>query len=315
MRILVTGGAGFIGSHVVAELKLCGHDTVSYDNYVQYKIRGDYDKALSHRARAGVSVRGDTRDYPFLRKTFEECKPEVIIHLAALPLADMSDTHVDECRSTIVDGTTNVLQAARETGVRRVVYISSSMVYGDFEREPIDEYDNTKPIDVYGGCKLAGEHITRALCRRFGLEHHIIRPSAVYGPTDVNRRVTQIFLDAAIEERPITLYNGGEERLDFTYVTHTAHGIVLAALAPGADATYNITAECARSLKDLADIIRMEIPVEVVSKSLHQNKPQRGTLSNLRARTDLGYQPQHSLHAGIVDWINWRKANGWDSPL
>ena len=159
-------------------------------------------------------------------------RPQRIIHLAALPIADLSHTHSDEAIRSILHGTVNVLETLRDADfVERFIYTSSSMVYGDFQFYSANEEHPKNPKDIYGGTKLAGEILTQSFSRRFGIEYTIIRPSAVYGPTDVNRRVSGIFIENARRGEELVLHGGGGAKLDFTYVKDTAHGFVLATLA------------------------------------------------------------------------------------
>ena len=223
--VLITGGAGFIGSHISRKLLAKGHRVVVYDSYKQYisPLESRYQQYLEERFK-GIRnqiefVQADTRHRGNLERAIQEHRPERVIHLAALPLADLSNRDPEEALSTILDGTVNVLEAIRRVDfVKRFVYTSSSMVYGDFESEPANEDHPKKPKDIYGGTKYAGEVLTEAYGRRFGIEYTIVRPSAVYGPTDVNRRVSQIFLERAMAGEDLVLHNGGDTRLDFTFV-------------------------------------------------------------------------------------------------
>ena len=197
MKIMVTGGAGFIGSFIVRELLELGHEVVVYDAFVHYfsPLSSNYDENLKRRFEGiderVVIVRGDTRNETEVRRAIHEHRPQRIIHLAALPLADLSHTHSDEAIGSILHGTVNILETLRDVDfVERFVYTSSSMVYGDFQHYSANEDHPRNPKDIYGGTKLAGEILTQSFSRRFGIEYTIIRPSAVYGPTDVNRRVS-----------------------------------------------------------------------------------------------------------------------------
>lgn len=141
----------------------------------------------------------------------EEHDSDVILHLAALPIANVSNMYPAEARQNILDGTLTLLDVLWEVNFafERVFYTSSSMVYGDFPTDdednfvPASEDDPSRPLGIYGSMKLSGEHMTRAYSERFDMPNTIIRPSAVYGPTDCNRRVTEIFLTNALKGKPL----------------------------------------------------------------------------------------------------------------
>lgn len=319
MNILITGGSGFIGSYIARELIEGGHNVSIYDSFVQYvsPLTSNYQKYLEVRfanikGRIDI-IRGDTRDKVDVRSCIIRTKPDIIIHMAALPLADLSNTHTEEALSTIINGTVNILDILREVDfVKRFVYTSSSMIYGDFESEPASEGHPKRPKDVYGGAKLSGEVMTQSYGRRFGIEYSIVRPSAVYGPTDVNRRVSQIFLENAIAGKELVLYDSGKSRLDFTFVKDCAHGIILVALSKNsANEIFNITRGEGRSLKEYADILRQYFPDLRVKmeESSQIFRPKRGALDITKARTLLGYNPKYSLEDGIKEYIEFAKVN------
>jgi nucleoside-diphosphate-sugar epimerase len=191
--------------------------------------------------------------------------------------------------------------------VDRFVYTSSSMVYGDFKFYSANEEHPKNPKDIYGGTKLAGEVLTQAFSRRFGIEYTIIRPSAVYGPTDVNRRVSQIFMERARDGRELALHGGGATKLDFTYVKDTAHGFCLAALAEDArNEVFNITRGEARSLLAFAEILKATFPNLAMRIEAHEShRPKRGTLDISKARELLGFHPRYSLEDGLAETLDY----------
>lgn len=315
--ILVTGGAGFIGSYIVKELLKEGHQPVIYDAFLQFvsPLDNHYQAHVWERLKDIkediIIERGDTRQPGNISRVISHYKPERIIHLAALSIADLSNKNPEEALSTIIDGTVNVLEAIRNVDfVKRFVYASSSMIYGDFMYEPVDEEHQKRPKDVYGGTKLAGEILTETYGRRFGIEYTIIRPSAVYGPTDINRRVSQIFLESALAGQELALHGGGEEKLDFTYVEDTARGFILATFAEKArNETFNITRGEGRSLKEFTDILKQFFPdLKTVEKPRSIFRPKRGALDISKARSLLGYNPKYSLEEGIAQYVAFMKS-------
>lgn len=319
-NVLITGGAGFIGSHICRKLLERGCKPIIYDAFIQYvsPFESCYQKYLDYRFNGirenVVFERGDTRDKNDLRRVILKYRPSVIFHLAALPIADLSFTHSEETINSIINGTVNVLDVVREVDfVDRFVYTSSSMVYGDFIEIPASEDHPKAPKDIYGGTKLCGEVITEAYSRRYGVKCTIVRPSAVYGPTDVNRRVSQIFIENAFKRKKICLHGGGENILDFTYIEDVAEGFVLAALSPkGEGQVFNMTRGEGRSLKDYADILKGYFPdLEVEIKPMQVYRPKRGSMLIKKARDLLGYNPKISLEEGIEKYVGFiREVNG-----
>ena len=203
--VFITGGAGFIGSYVCHKLLAMGHEVVVYDAFIHYvsplkSVLKDYTKLRFKGIEHEIDFRrGDTRDKAHLRRVILDTRPDHILHLAALPIADLSNKHSEEALTSILEGAVNVLEVIRDVDfVNRFVYISSSMIYGDFDEIPAPEDHPKRPKDIYGGTKYAGEIMTETYSRRYGIPYSIVRPSAVYGPYDVNRRVSQIFVENAL---------------------------------------------------------------------------------------------------------------------
>lgn len=326
-RVLVTGGAGFIGANIVQQLVEKNVYVIAYDSFTQYisPLNNTYQHALNarfERIREQVEiVRGDTRDRDTLRRVMLEYQPTRIIHLAGLPLANLSKSFSEEAYSTIVTGTVNLLEIARDLGtVRRFVYASSSMIYGDFQQNPCTEDHPKNPKNVYGGCKYAGEVMTQTYGRQYDIPYVIVRPSAVYGPNDVNRRVVQIFVENALMGRPLILHNGGQAALDFTHVSDIASGFILAAFHEHAvGQAFNITRGEGRSLKEMAEIVKRHIPeAQLIEKAYEDERPKRGALDISKAMEMIGYEPQYSLEDGLAEYIAYvRDHMEWykDEPL
>jgi UDP-glucose 4-epimerase len=321
VKVLITGGAGFIGSHIASRLVERGIPTVIQDSFVQYFSPLDpeaktYQAYIEERFR-GIRgrvaiVRGDTRNKDDMRRLVVEHRPTHIIHLAALPLANLSTSFSEEAVGSILTGTINLLEIIRDLDcVKRFVYTSSSMVYGDFEYTPADEEHPKRPKDIYGGAKLCGEVMTQVYGRRLGIEYTIVRPSAVYGPTDVNRRVSQIFVENALRGKPLILKGGGEAALDFTFIEDAAEGLVLAALQPGGkNEVFNVTRGEGRSLLELAQALSRMIPgVQTVVEPADVHNPKRGALDISKARRLLGYDPKYSLEEGLKIYVDFVRAH------
>jgi UDP-glucose 4-epimerase len=312
-RVLLTGGAGFIGSSICRKLLELGHEVVIYDAFVHYispfksTLKGHIEQRFRGIADQIDFRRGDTRDKSHLRRVILETRPERILHLAALPIADLSNRHSEEALTSILDGAVNVLEVLRDVDfVERFVYVSSSMIYGDFEQIPAPEDHPKRPKDIYGGTKYAGEVMTETFGRRYGIPCSIIRPSAVYGPYDVNRRVSQILIENALLGKPITLFGGGHQSLDFTYVEDAADGFIKVMLHDnGAGNAFNITYGHGYTLREFAEILQRHVPELEVNTVDEEDvfRPKRGALSIAKARELVGYDPQVPLEEGIRRYL------------
>lgn len=316
-KVLVTGGAGFIGSFVSKELLKNGYQPLVYDAYIHYldPLKSNYQNYLKKRFNGiednVIKIRGDVRDKSFLQKIILEHSPKKIIHIAALPIADLANEYSEEAESTIIGGTVNILEIIRNLDfVDRFVYISSSMIYGDFQYTPADEEHPKNPKEIYGATKYSGEIITQAFGRRFGIEYTIVRPSAVYGPTDVNGRVIQIFIENALNNKRIQIH-GTNTCLDFTYVKDVAKGILLCAISPEAkNETFNITRGEGKTLLDLVNILKIYFPdIKVEIEKVKNYRPKRGALDISKAEKVLGYKPGYSLEEGIKEYLQFMKGD------
>jgi len=318
----VTGGLGLIGSFIAR--RLIEDDIVDkvvlLDHYGSYidptrKVFTDYRKLRVDGIEDRVIIeRGEVRYLGVVSRLMRKYKPKYIYHLAALPLAKLDNLNVQEAQEGSVDSTNVLLSIigdlSQEIGYmpKRFVYASSSMVYGDFISETADEDHPTNPKEIYGTMKLAGEVVTRGLSGFFNIPYSIIRPSAVYGPTDMNRRVSQIFLEKAIRNEIINIH-GIDEALDFTYVKDIAKGFVLASIEDkGIGETFNITCGNAKTLLEYAQALKKHFP-DVEYKIIERDafRPKRGTLSIDKARKLLSYEPDYDLEKGIDEYVRFVK--------
>jgi len=320
-KILITGGAGFLGYHITKELLKNNVEVILYDAFLNYipPLESSYATYLKYRLNdlkdKTCLIRGDIRNRGCLAKALKETTPELVIHLAAIPIHKASNQFSEEAIQINLNGTVTILECLRQApSVKRFIFTSSSFIYGDFDYEPADENHPSRPIDIYGGTKLSGEILTTAFGKKFGMEYTIIRPSAVYGPTDANRRVTQILIDAALSGKPLTLHDGGQERIDFTYVKDTAHGFVLAALSDKANnETFNITRGEGKSVKEFAEVIRKRIPgLSMQIKPSDERRPKRGALDNTKAKKILEYEPVYDIEKGVNEYIDFILENGFN---
>ena len=309
MRILVTGGKGFIGSKIVEMLSQEGHQVTVVDNEDTYGImsKQDLHALYKWRMRNWVTknvqfIPGDVLNRLICLKAFSY-NPDIVIHLATYPRAKIVDN--DPILGKVINTTTNLLWHAEKFGVRKFVYVSSSMVYGDFT-DGTKEDAKTKPKNIYGEAKLAGERLVKLFSKRDGLNYNIVRPSGVYGPGDMPDRVVSKFFENAMQNKAITLHNG-DNKVDFTYRQDAARGIIMAALSSVANVSFNITAGNATSLRTLAEKIvsltGSDSDIEDIGN--HKLYPLRGTLDISRAKDLIGYQPEFTLDQGLKSYYDW----------
>jgi nucleoside-diphosphate-sugar epimerase len=181
------------------------------------------------------------------------------------------------------------------------------MVYGDFQTAEVDEEHPLNPIGIYGALKAAAEGLVTAYQQVFGLPYTIIRPSALYGPRCVSRRVGQVFIEAALDASSLKIQGDGSEKLDFTYIDDLVDGICLSIQHPHArNQIFNLTYGSSRSVRDLAGIVREHfpgVPVEYMERD--RLMPFRGTLSIRKARELIGYEPRFPIEIGFPKYIEW----------
>lgn len=308
-NILITGGAGFIGHRVAEILSDQGHSVISLDSFDLYgsniPIRQRY---LHARARIGTEVAEGDINTGDIHNLIEDRVPETVIHLASFPRQAYVTKEPLAASKTMVKGLLNTLAACEAYGVKRFVFISSSMVYGDFS-EPVSEDAPLRPVGLYGILKRAGEEMVQDWAKRTGREVVIVRPSAAYGPTEMYDRVITRFFHNAIAGREL-IVNGSGEILDFTFLDDVAGGIALAATVDkAAGNAYNITYGEGRLIKEAAEIIVGLVGKgTVVAAERQDHFPSRNALRIDKAREELGYTPQYSLELGLKAYWQWLKS-------
>lgn len=322
MRVCVIGGAGFIGSHTVKRLTDEGCKVLVLDSFTQYckepviTPQHHYNVNYRHKHLLNDStvMRCSTLNKGDLRRKLYGFKPHIVLTFASLPIVGLSKQQSEEAFCSIVSGTVNILEILRDMKCHcRLVYVSSSMVYGNFIVDPQSESVPCYPRNVYGGMKLAGENIIRSYHWEYDIPFTIIRPSCVYGPTDNNHRIVQNFLEAAISKSAANV-DDELKVMDFSYVSDVAKGIALACLSKAADGgTFNITCGHGRTIRDLICIIRSHCKDFAVTKSkMADTSPKRCALDVSMAKSTFGYSPKYNLEMGVAEYLMFlKKAMSW----
>ena len=300
---LVTGGLGFIGSNLVKILlkrKIVSRCIIldSFAGFIN-PLKENFSDLRKYRFKEKKNIlieRGDAKDFRLIYKILNLYKPKLVFHTAAIPLSKIENFL--EC--------INFFQSKKKYKISRFVYISSSMVYGDFKKNKVSEIDKLSPKEIYGTMKLGGEIVTKGLCKFYNIPFTIIRPSAVYGPTDMNNRVSQIFIEKAQKGQTIKI-QGKDEKLDFTFVEDLANGCILAATKKnGVNETFNITYGKAETLYKFVKVLSKHFrKLKYKIEKRDSFRPKRGTLSINKAKRLLNYKPIYNLEKGIKKYLNF----------
>jgi nucleoside-diphosphate-sugar epimerase len=311
-KFLVTGGLGLIGHHVVSKLEELGHDVVITDTRTNYGIipQSEIDYLISERMKKIKTTRihkidiADKDGVDWLCKTYQF---DGIVHMASFPRQKVVNADPALGARTMMEGLLNLCENAKLHQVKKFLYISSSMVYGDF-KDDVTEDAVCRPQGQYGIMKLSGEYLVKDYSRRGCFVHTIIRPSAVYGPLDVEDRVISKFMLTAIRGGTLKV-NGAGETLDFTYVEDAADGIVAALLSENtANKTYNVTKSHSWSLLDAANLaVKIAGSGQVEVRDKDPDFPSRGALNIDAAKRDFGYDPKVDVEEGFVKYYHWLK--------
>ena len=322
MRYLVTGGAGFIGHNVVRQLEALGHECIILDSITDYGFVNADELAYlkrerNKRIRAGIH-HVDLREHDAVKVLMGSFDFAGVIHLASFPRQKVFAKNPLWGADVMGTGLINLLELTKAYKIPKFVYISSSMVYGNF-KDGVKEDADCNPAGQYGIMKYMGEKLVEDYASRGAFNFSIVRPSAVYGEFDVEDRVVSKFMLAAMRGETITV-RGANESLDFTHVDDLAQGIALAATKSEAlGNTYNIT-RCASKQITLLDAAALCIKIAGQGKIDIQDKdphfPSRGRLNIDQARTELGYNPVINAKEGFKRYHKWFKESAyWQTKL
>jgi len=302
---LVTGGAGFIGSHIVERLVSMGKAVRVFDNF----SFGSKENLNGIGERVEI-LSGDLLDLDAVQKAMEGV--QVVFHQAALRSVPFSVEHPSLVNRVNVEGTLNVLTAARDAKAGRVVFASSSSVYGEEKKLPSSEQQLPRPISPYAVSKLAGEHYCQAFTRLYGLETVSLRYFNVFGPRqDPNSEYAAViprFILCALRGEPFQVHGDGLQSRDFTYIDNVVDANLLAAATrEGVGGVFNVGQNRAYTLLDLIDLLRSVLKTEL--RGFHTDARSgdvRHTLADLsQSRRCLDYQPRISFEEGIVKTVKY----------
>ena len=322
-KIIIIGGAGFIGHNLAIKLKennfdvsiidglevnnltsvIGNHDNLPYPLLSKKIIDSRLDLLSEKKIPLYIQ---DARNYHSLSHIISKIKPEVIIHLAAVSHAVRSNKNPYNTFDHSLRTLENALDAARDN-VKHFIFLSSSMVYGNFKTQEVNEESVCEPIGIYGALKYAAEKIIIAYNQVFNLPYTILRPSALYGERCISRRVGQIFIENALFDKELSINGDGKEKLDFTYIEDLTDGILnIINNKNSINQIFNLTYGEGREINEMIDILKESFPKLKVKKVDRDNlMPYRGTLSMNKAKSLLSLKSNWKLEKGYKRYIEW----------
>ena len=320
-RIILVGGAGFIGHNLAISLRMKGADvkvldSLQVNNLVEHsnskigKENPIYIKFLNerisllHKNKIPLDI-VDARDYHLLSNKLISFKPDVVVFLAAVAHANKANKDPYNTFDHSLRTLENTLDTVRNTKAH-LVYFSSSMVYGEFKERKVNELTVCKPVGIYGALKYSGEKLLIAYNQVFGLKYSIIRPSALYGERCVSRRVSQIFIENAVNSKNLEINGDGQDSLDFTYIDDLINGVELVIKNKSSlGQTFNITYGKSEKIINLAEYVANKFNVKINFKKRDKLMPKRGTLDISKAKKLINYSPKFNIYKGIDKYIDW----------
>lgn len=308
-KVLVTGGGGFIGSHLVERLVGLGAAVTSFAHYNSSGGRGLLDQlSLQDQNRVRV-VAGDLREYDGLEDAASGA--EIIFHLAAIIAIPFSYLRPEQVMDNNIRSTMNVLNAVRRLGVKRLVHTSSSEVYGTAQRVPIDETHPLEAQSPYAASKIACDKLVQSYHLSFGVPAVTLRPFNTYGPRQSARAILPTIITQALTQKKVFLGAMHPTR-DFNYVSDTVEGFIRIAETPGIEGrTYHIGSGKEISIGDAADrivkLIGENIPVTFDASRIRPSTSEVGRLicDSSKARQEIGWEPKVSFDEGLKRTIDW----------
>jgi UDP-glucose 4-epimerase len=324
MRVLVTGGAGFIGGHLAEGFVRDGHDVVVLDNldpFYDVRIKQHTIEVCEEAAAAGEGtyrfVEGDVRDEAAVADVLEGV--DHVYHQAAQAGVRGSVEHPRKYDAVNVDGTLNVLDAARDAAVERIVVASSSSVYGKPRYLPYDEAHPTTPVSPYGASKLAAERYALAYSEVYDLPAVALRYFTVYGPRMRPNMAITNFVSRCRHGEPPVVYGDGSQTRDFTYIDDVVRANRTLLDSDAADGrAVNIGSTDNIDILTLAEEVRDQLApdLDITFDERHDADAEHTHADVSRASELLGYEPTHSIREGVAAFVDWYEENeDWYDPL
>lgn len=302
-KVLITGGAGFIGSNVAGYFLERNHPVVVFDN-----LSTGFVENIPQSPRL-TFIKGDIRDATQLSKSMEGC--EAVLHLAASVGNTRSIENPNEDSEINILGTLNVLNAARHLGIRRIVYSSSAAIFGELKKLPIDEEHPIAPDTPYGVSKLGGELHCLSYAKLYDMDIVCLRYFNVYGPNqhyDAYGNVIPIFATRKLKGKPLLIYGDGEQTRDFVHAWDVAQANYLGATRPKVGGVYNIGSGESITINQLAN--RMNETDRQTPVSIQYAPPRKGDVHHSlaaieKAKKVLGFRPSQPLEPGLKGYWKW----------
>lgn len=317
-RVLVTGGAGFIGCNLVRRLIKEGAQVRVFDNFSTGKrenIQSIIDDLITELPNNSITnnfdiFEGDLRDFALILEATKDI--EIIFHQAALPSVIRSVRAPNTTNDVNITGTLNLLESARANGVRKVIYASSSSIYGDSETLPKKEDMIPNPLSPYAVSKIAGEHYMKVFSYLYGINTIILRYFNVYGPhQDPNSEYSGViakFITAFINNKPITVYGDGEQSRDFTYVDDVVEANILAAKSNVSGDVFNVAGGNRHTLNQMVKILKSifkKDDCEVVYKDVRPGDVKHSQAEVTKVKETLNFKAQISFEKGLRKTVEW----------
>lgn len=327
-KILLVGGAGFIGHNLAIKLKKANYhvkviDSLSVNNYYSLKKNKKHPQKkfylrilkerrdLLKKNNIKLIVK-DARNYHVMSKLVAEYNPHFIFHLAAVAHANVSNKDPFSTFDHSMRTLENLLDVARNLKkLERFIYLSSSMVYGQFKKKIVDEKTICNPLGIYGSLKYGAEKLVIGYNQVFKLPYTIIRPSALYGRRCVSGRVIQIFIENLILGKELNISGDGKEKIDFTYIDDFLQALTLVVKNKKAkNQIFNLTYGSSRSINDVVKILKKYFS-KLKVKYIPRDKlvPFRGTLSISKSKKLIGYRPKFNIEKGVKEYVGWYLKN------
>lgn len=312
-RIFLTGAAGFIGFHLAKKLHARGDDVIGFDNFNDY-----YDPSLKHRRKAELNklgikiIEGDITNKEYLQKRVKDYQPTHILNMAAQAGVRYSLQNPHAYIKSNVDGFLNILEICRENPSCKLVYASSSSVYGLNQKIPFSEEDRTDhQASLYGVTKKTNELMAYTYHHLFGISAVGLRFFTVYGPWGRPDMAYFLFTKAILEGRPIQVYHQGQMSRDFTYIDDIVDGVLAALDGDFGCEIFNLGNHHPESLMDMIAILEKELGLSAKKEFLPlQDGDVISTYADIKNSAEkLGFRPKVPLQQGLAHFVSWYKEN------